>query len=377
MDSRPTRITFKLFFQVLSVYLGGFASFNAVAVDTELFVHTSSISYSEIAPIKQFADSLYGPMIDSGNVAFSSSLFALGQKFRFDPQFGEVHYAIFSRLDYSLKFSPETAMVLYADENGIALDNSQSRDIYLRANHLRASGASVAYEQYPLQNFGYRFQLSYLQASKMIYGDIRGELTSLGRDAQGALDLNYYYSEDVFFDREKNDNRGSGFSSDLYLEWQPTAALNFEFWARDLASKIVWRRQQQTLASATTDRVKVDERGDTQVRAALIWEEVDGRVAQRLPKQFTLKAHYTITNRDSLLLEQFIYDGEAFNRFGYRRYFWDASFGEISYDMTAEAYSVELNMDYLKFGLRTDKFNFDQAKLFGFYLAISAPLKLF
>lgn len=346
-----------------------------LALQTEVYAHSESYSYSEVAPIKQFGSSLEGPMIDKGSVALSTNTVSTGQSFQLKPGAGVFHLALFNRVDYSLKFSHDTALLLYANENNTQLDD-KIHDVYLQANHIDATGLSVAYSGETVSNISYRVNLAYMYAREMIYGGVSGELSSFDADAQGNLDLNYFYSEDVFFDREKSEYSATGYALDLELNWQATDRFSVGFVGKDLISSIRWT-QQQTTATATTDRVSTDANGNTNVRAVLSWQELDGKVNQRLPLQYKLTETYTLTSQDSVMLEQFNYDGTMFHRLGYRRniYKLNSEFSAF-YDITTEAYGFAFNMRYLGLGFTTDNFDFDKAKVLGVNLAVRASLKL-
>lgn len=348
-------------------------SYSANALESKFFMDTQSVSFSEIAPIKQLVDSLKGPMIDRGEVAFSANKVSYGQSFNFNTLRAEIGYAFFSRIDYSLKFSPDTAYIIYSDENNIALENSHSKNVDLRANHIKADGVTLFYTGKQFNYFDYQVGISYLKAKEMLYGRLNGDLTTLDTDTQGNLLLDYHYSEDVFFDREKEKSSAQGYSLDFSVSWQYYRNIRVEFEARDVFSKISWSHQQQTVASANSERMDFDSDGIGIPRAALAWRETNSQVDQELPQQFRLRGQYQFTVRDSVVSDQFIYDGHDFHRLGYRRHFWSQSFASAYYDFTSGALSFEVEIPYFKFAIISDDTDYEQAKIFGFQLSLNAP----
>lgn len=358
----------------LPASLLSFVSPIATALNTTLFVDTHSMSFSEIAPIKQLVENLEGPMIDSGEIAFSTNQITYGQWFNIRPLKAEIALAFFNRVDYALNFTPDTAYIIYADENNIPLDANRSKNVFLHANHIEGHGVSFIYNGKQIENFEYSFGFSYLYASKMIYGKLQGDITTLDADTQGDLLLDYHYSEDVFFDRKSESMSSQGYTVDLSAVWNPTYRFEVAFFAKDLVSKIPWSNQQQTIATATSDRLQQTSQGDASVRAALSWQETNSLVTQKLPKQFTLNGRYALSRFDSIVTNQFVYDGYDFHRIGYRRKFWSDSHFSTYYDIGTEAVSVEVKLPYIAFGLISDSLDLDKAKVFGFQLDLAAPL---
>lgn len=344
-------------------------------LNTEIFIHTESISYSQVAPIKQFADSLQGPAIDRGDKAFTSNSLALGQRVDLPRFGGAIEYAFVTRIDYSLRFSHDTAILFYTKENDIALNGEAIHDVYLDANHIRANGLRLGYIGDWNNSVEYRLHLAYLNADNMLYGKMEGDLTSLENDAKGTLHLDYHYSEDVFFERLPSDLHGDGFTLDIGVTWKVTSRATLDFTARDIVSEITWDEQHQTIANASSNRVNADEQGAIRVSPILTWRETSSTVEQSLPRQFSLFGNYRFSASHAMMLEHFVYDGHDFQRLGYRYHLNERYHISALYDLTAEAYTIEAGLPYLSIGVQMDDMDLEHAKLFGFFVTVKAPLQ--
>ncbi|MBX2859479.1 MAG: hypothetical protein KTR17_12535 [Cellvibrionaceae bacterium] len=332
-----------------------------------------SHTYSDIAPIDQFFDDLRGPKVAPGDHAFTTNAVALGQTVHINDRFGGLRFEVFSRLDYYLQFTPDTAELFWADKNDVPLDRDRAYDVYLDANHMKAHGFKLGYLGSIEDRFSYHIDVSYLYVYEMLVGALAGDLDGLGSDAQGELLLEYYYSDDVFFEREPNDLSARGIALDFGFQWHINNRWQIDFKSKDLYSRIYWREQDFTAAQANSERLSFDEQGLLEVSPALSWLETERNFRQRLPLQVELREMFHATSRDSLELQHYAYDKQWFHRVAYRHRFFSRVSTGLSYNLSSQAKGLDLQTPYLRLRLETDDFDLKAAQHMSFTLGFYIP----
>ncbi|PCK03614.1 MAG: hypothetical protein COA42_20405 [Alteromonadaceae bacterium] len=369
--SRYARISFNIL--TTSCFL--LSTQNLYATEkNHVYQSTESFSFSEVSPIKQFADGLKGPTLDKGGLAITTSQVELGHKIHLSDKLGGISYAIFTRYDYFLEFTNDTATVFYADKNDLPLPQGLDYDIDLEAQHISAHGVKFGYYGSYSKNIDFQIHLSLLEAYDMLEGRLNGVLGGLGDNPSGDLELDYQYSEDKFFDREKSELSANGYSADIDIQWRPLDKFHVEFKGKDLFSKISWKNQDRTVGGATSNRVRFDDDGLLNVSPALSWQESERNIGQRLPMQLKLRGDYNFTGRDTLQLETFRYDTHYFSQIAYRHRFFKQIYLGLSYNFDLEATGFEINTPYFKLKISADDYDYEQAKALSFNLGFYLPL---
>ena len=346
-----------------------FLTQNTFALEKNYFYqNTESFSFSEVSPIKQFAKGLKGPALDDGELAITTSHIELGHKFHINKKIGGISYAIYARFDYFLEFSNDTAIIAYADKNNLPIPEERTYIIDLAAQHIRASGLKLGYHNSYFNNVDIQFYVSLLEANNMIDGRIYGQLSDLSDNPSGELILDYQYSEDQFFDRERSELTAKGYAIDLDIQWRPSPSYHFNIKSKDLFSNIMWKNQDRTVGSATTNRIEFDDEGQLNVRPALSWRESERNLNQKLPIQLTVQGNYNVTNRDTLQLETFRYDTHYFSHAAYRHRFGKKIYVGLSYNVDLKATGFELNTPYFKLNISADNDDYEKAKALDFSL---------
>ena len=336
-----------------------------------IYQNTESFSFSEVSPIKQFAKGLKGPALDNGELAITTSQIELGHKFHINDKVGGISYAIFSRFDYFLEFSNDTAIIAYADKNNLPIPEERTYTINLAAQHLRAHGFKLGYHGSYHNDLDIQLYVSFLEANNMIDGRIYGHLNGLSElsdEPSGELILDYQYSEDQFFDRERSELTAKGYTLDIDVQWRPSPTFHVNIKSKDLFSRIMWKNQDRTVGSATTDRINIGDDGQLNVRPALSWLESERDLNQQLPIQLTLQGNYNVTSRDTLQLQTFRYDTHHFSHVGYHHRFGKKNYLGLSYNIDLKATGFELNTPYFKLSLSADTYDYEQTKALAFSL---------
>lgn len=336
-----------------------------------------SYSYSEIAPIKQVLGDLKGPNVRDGNIAFTTNLIEFGVSTKFDNGKGGFTYALFSRYDYSLTFTSDTAKLIYAEKNDVELEENQHFDIDLTANHLRASGIKIGYLGDVSSDFSFQINVSYLYANALTDGRLWGDVDTgdeLDGSVSGGLFLDYLYSDDALFNREPSGIKGQGYSVDVKLLWDYSSKLHFEVDLKDVSSRIYWRDQHHTTAIASPDTIRYDDSGRLNVRPALTWIEREKNHQQHLPRQIYLLSRYQLSGGGAVEYVRYIYDGEAFDRVGIRRQIADNVMLSSFYDTDTKAFNLGVKTQYFHVAITSDSFKLKKAFSFGFTFGVYVPM---
>ncbi|MFT7561705.1 MAG: hypothetical protein ACI93R_003634 [Flavobacteriales bacterium] len=365
------RSIFATFFSVLYISVGS----NLQAREkSQIYQRTNSFSYSEVSPIKQFANSLEGPAIDAGGVTITSTQFELGNDVYLSEKYGGFSYGLVSRFDYFLEFTNDTAEIFYADKNDVALDQNRTYSIDLKANHVSARGFKLGYLGKITNAFDYQIHMSFINAYSMLVGRLTGELNGLGGDTSGDLVIDYQYSRDTIFDREESELTADGRTVDAAFQWQPTKKLSFEFYGRDIYSEIAWKGQDRTVGGATSNRVRFGDDGLLNVRPALFWQESERDLNQVLPVQMTFNGAYQLNERDTFKASVFTYEEYTFTNMAYsHRFFKNVNVG-LSYNFDLDAVGFEFDTRFLKLKLSMDDYDYTQAKSLSFDLGFYFPI---
>ncbi len=253
---------------------------------------------------------LEGDPVKAGTFAFSTNYYQVGARLH------DWSIAVFQRYDFYAQFSNETAQVIHAARNKIKIDDNQMFQIQLKGTHLRANGLKGGYQIRPAPSVSIDLNLSYLYADGLYEGDLTGELTSSDDGVQGDLNLDYGYSRDIFFKRDRDESLGHGYSVDIGARWEWSDNVVFTVEVSDLLNRVYWSGQPHTAGEATSDTVSYDSNGLIDARPVAEWLEDEKSIIQELPKQYKLNAHYQFLHKWRLLGQVYRYDTHSFHRVG-------------------------------------------------------------
>ncbi|VUD56717.1 hypothetical protein TDB9533_02363 [Thalassocella blandensis] len=357
----------------LLIFGGCFAASHAQALQgqqVEFFSEVSSFSYSDVATIKQTADSLKGPAIRSGEFAVTANYASFGNKIHFANQDNYLGVKIFQRVDYYLEFTPDTAHLIYADQNDIELSGEKDYQVDMFSNSISASGIAAIYGGRPLDQVKLELTLSFMEVDYMNYGRLWGNLNSLSNDAEGKLNLDYHYSDDVFFDREESGEKAKGWSVDVNASWTISPSFDISLASRDLMSEIRWDQQDRTVAQANSDRL-VNTEGQLKVRPALSWIESETDIVQKLPRQIDFRQNYHLNQNNTVGLQQYVYDSRVFFRSYYERSFNRYGRVKTYYDWSVDAFGLAYHSKLFYFDIASDSKDFEKAYTFSLSMGLN------
>ncbi len=336
----------------------------AMGGETEVYSRLESLSFSEIAPIKQLLDDLKGAPVSDGDVAFTHNQFELGYRR------GGWELGYFHRYDYVLNFNSDTARLVYLDKNDIPIEKREHFVVDLQPNHVRSKGLGLGYRFAPRPQVQAAIRLNYLQALEMTEGELSGEVEILDDGYRADLQLNYAYSRDALLGREEERVKGHGVSLDFDLRWPYGESATLQFSGRDAFSWIRYRQLTYTRAVATTNTISFDDDGTLRSVPALSGFEGYRNQIQRLPARYALLVRDHCHAALSCRSELFVFGSEAFARFGIegqvRRLQW-----LLDYDVRARAVGLGLKGSVAELKLRSDAVKWEDAKTLELVASVS------
>lgn len=356
-----------LFF-VLSVH-----SFATAEQEMHPIIYSSinSLNYSESLPIHQLLNDMEGSSIDKGSFAFTHNQFELGYKSH-SYQFG-----VFTRYDYFLEFSPDTAFAFYLENNRLPFPEKKTYKIDLFANELLSKGLFIGKTFKPLNNkeLLLNLRLNYLYANKMTYGSLKGNIKSERNilDEQtltGDVFLDYSYTEDKLLSRPTDSLAAQGFSIDLNLSGKIQEKFIWHVKSKDLYSTIFWENVSHTDAKATSDTFSFDDDGVLITSPAISGKHSNRNIIQRLPIQLNAALIYKQTESLKFGGSIFQYDKHYFPKlnFSYHSHNWGIN---TTYTLNSQALSLGFKTKYLAFSINSDSIDIKKAKTLGFNFSIS------
>lgn len=213
--------------------------------------------FSESAPLREIVWSDYTrPPTASGDLSFLRSRAAAG-----------AHYAGYSiegiwRKDWVFRYHPDTAEILYRDQEDLALQNG--RDYRLDFRPLVMEGRGIRLGAEATEFFGVKLRLaaSIFQVVDYQQGSLTGLVSDpTGSQYEGNAAIDYRYREDLLLDHTSTASIGQGYALDLGLSWTDGryfATVLME----DLLSYLSWDRLPFTIGRVDTDESGFDTRDD-------------------------------------------------------------------------------------------------------------------
>ena len=260
----------------------------------EVYTEADSITFSETLNIGAILDGLEdGQFRDGGQTSFTHNLGAVGVRWKgFD-------IAAIARFDYVADYNSDTIALLIGADNGFELSDGDF-DVDLRVNRAAAFGARLGYQK---SLFRDRVTLSafssLLATSALQDGSLTGNLTLSDdqNDIEGALELDYVFSNDIIFDNEVDAPNGFGISFDLRAEARLTQNLTARIDIGDIWSRIWWDDAPGTVATASTSNVTTNPDGTISVSPFLSGQNFTEDTTTRYFARTHAELTWTATDR--------------------------------------------------------------------------------
>jgi hypothetical protein len=339
-------------------------SFIVPPVSANPYLVLDSFSHSESVPITDAIGDWENPIKD-GDKAFTYNWAEIGATYK---AFG---LGFLSRYDYELQYSPGTAEFYHLVNNKKSLPLNKQYNLDLAAKHTYSEGVRLSY------CFQFKKQLeitiggSYLKGLRLTDGRLRGTATAIAEnDYDFNANVDYYYSEDVLFDRKVDKPDGVGFSIDSLINWRIRQKLNMRLAITDLIGRMYWSNAPNTTATATSATKDYDEDGYVKYNPALSGYETNRDFTQKLYPRVNLKFNYSLDSKTDLVGQIYNFHPGSFYQVGGEYAFNANNRGQILYMFDTNAISLGYMGKYFQFDIMSDSFNIDKAYLFAFKLNV-------
>lgn len=330
------------------------------------YVSLESLSYSEPLPVYAYFDELDGHL-SSGERAFTHNQFEVGVAR------GPWTLGLYTRYDYHLSFTPETAELLHHGENDLPVDANRRYPLELEAQHLFGHGLKIGYTRAVSDDLTLGVSLAYIAGRELIDGDAYGEVTTDDQASfSGAAFVDYHYSEDVLLHRPVDEPRGHGYSVDVRARWQATERLALQVAAYDVLNAIYWRDAPYTSARLTSATVDFDDNGFLNTTPLLAGVEGEENHKQTLPVRTFAAAVYQSNPRLGWSVQHMHVEGLDLLQVGMNFTTSDATRWGLHYDTTAQALLLNAEKNGFKLSLGMDNLDYRRAQ----YLSMAVSLNL-
>ncbi|MGB0467282.1 MAG: hypothetical protein ACPGF7_07125 [Pontibacterium sp.] len=325
-----------------------------------------SFTYSDAYSVRGLLKKLDGA-VEAGERAFTFNRLDVGL------EKGPWQLGLSVRYDYFLEFSEDASLFAYQEERGLPLTAGKHYQMDIDIVHFQGQGLFAAYRWEPDQHLWLQPRISLLTGDKLRDGTISGDtLVATGTAGSSGLLADYYYSQDILFDRKVSEApTAKGITADLAVHWQVSPAFLIEMQVQDLFSYIEWQNAPRTVARASTDNVSLEPDGTLNTTALLSWTESSETFTQRLPVRTTLTGYWAWSDEVSAFAEIFAVGDTRMPRLGAKWRFSDAYMMGL-YDFTSGALGVGAGYKGLSFFIYGDNTDLYQAHSLG--VTLSAKL---
>lgn len=279
--------------------------------------------------------------------------------------FKKIGLSFVKRYEYDLRFSESTAEVYGLVKNKKDLPPGRQFGVDLKAAIFHAQGIRIS-----LNNsfFNNKLQLttglSYLESDYYIDGNLTGKVTAVGKkDYDYNARVNYYYTDDILFDRPLGGTKGRGFTLDVKAEMELLSNWRTSFKITDLVSRIYWDDLPFTNAVATSDRKKYDSKGYVHIDPLLSGTESNKhRVTYELSPRYQFKTNYFFKKYASFFEGFYQYDFFLWNIGG--SVFTCNGQALMKYWPVNRAVTIGYRNKKCSFELTSDHYDFNKIKMF-------------
>lgn len=277
---------------------------------------------------------------------------------------------IFKRYDYEIEFSSDTADFIYRIENKKPLEIGKTYELDLRVRHSYFDGVRLSYDLQPAKHLNLTVGASYLKGQRLTEGSLQGTATALSEnDYDFEFYVDYFYSRDSLFGRKVQSPTGNGYSMDIHILWQPTAAFTTSLTIEDLIGRINWNKAPRTKATATSNVKEYDEDGYVIFKPAISGFETNENFTQTLHRKSTLKASYLIIPDIHLLGRVYNTKVITLAQLGAEYFLNEGESLQFLYMFDAEAITVGYRTQNGSFSVISDSIKFSSAHTFGLNFA--------
>ena len=336
----------------------GFSSYFwfVTSVSANPYLVIDSFTHSESVPIIDIVEDKWETPIKDGDNAFSYNWAEIGATYK---GFG---IGYLSRYDYEIEYSTDTAELYYLVNNKKDLPIDKQYDLFLSAKHLYSEGVRLSYR------FQFNKQLeltiggSYLKGLLLTEGKISGTATVLAEnDYDFTADVNYYYSEDVMFDRKVESPDGVGYSIDTQVKWNVTRDLTMRLGVVDLIGRMYWTDAPNTTAKASSATKEYDEDGYVKYNPVLSGYETNQDYTQTLNPRAKFQVNYSVHSNAAIVGRVYKFEPSTFYQIGGEYIINKNNQLQIFYMFETNAISLGYTGKYIEYELTRDSLDIDKS----------------
>ncbi|MEJ2181195.1 MAG: hypothetical protein P8Y28_12370, partial [Gammaproteobacteria bacterium] len=266
------------------------------------------------------------------------------------------------RYDYDLKFSEDTAEFYYLIDNKKPLPQGREFNLSLDAYNTQSEGVRFSYTHAFQRNSRFNIGLSYLRGIWLTDGSAQGRGVALSEsDYDFQFDVNYYYSEDILFERNVGSPDGEGYSIDFSVDWEITPKFGFNLRVIDLIGRMYWQNAPYTTATASSDNKVYDRNGYLIYNPILSGFEGTDEFTQELEPQIKALINYKLTKKFAALGQIYSFYATNFYQLGVGYTLSRTSALNMLYMFETNAITIGYNMKYFNFSLGSDALDFSNA----------------
>lgn len=326
--------------------------------DWNFFTLFEAKGYSESFSIESLVDGFdeKDVFFSGGDSLFTQNEFVLGVKK------GPWDLSLLARYDLDVAYTPDSAVIVVASERGTALENGPY-DISVDVNEIQSQGLRLGYDWAITDDISVRPRISLMSAHRMTDGMLAGRITLNDEEVtEGAVSLDYFFTEDLIFEREVETQTAFGFTTDLIVDWTIDDGFDVSVGLYDIFSEIYWKDRSATVANATTAISRTNGNGVLIVRPALQGQNIRKNHAQSYTRRGEVKATYSLSEKWRLRQSGYLLDDNFL------------STSEVGYNFSSDFYmganyewalgGIGLNVQWkaLKLGFAVDDLNLSNAR---------------
>ena len=211
-----------------------------------------------------------------------------------------------ARIDYDLRFDPDTAEIYYKVNNEQSLAQGRRYTLDLNAKRFHAHGLRFSFQDELSHGVSLSAGLSLFNTQRLVDGYIRGYATAINdRDYDYRATVDYHYHKDHLFGREVDTpSDGKGVALDIGLAYRSAHGHQLSLNITDLTSRIWWGEVPHTLANVRVAEFIYDENGQIIGKTGSITgvESIRSHTTSLLPR-WHLAGEYAIDEQWHALLD--------------------------------------------------------------------------
>jgi len=338
----------------------------AKASDWGVFTDFDSLTYSEnftiFGLLDGIDDSIFTP---GGEASYTHNQWVVGVRK------GPWELGLLTRYDYIAEYTADAALIAFANEAETEVPNGLY-DINVRLNHSRSNGLRFGYTHSFSEELNVKLQISALAANEIIDGTLVGNIGFIDDEVnEGALAVDYRFTDDLLFLRAVDKPTGYGASLDLIVNWQATDELAFEFSAYDAASRIWWDDLPGTIADATTAISRTADNGVLIVRPTLQGRNLLESYQQTLRARLKLRGEYAIADRWHLSQDIFKTGRNYLAESGVRYEMSSNIYLGTNFEWVSGAVGLNFQWKNFELGFATDSLKWREARYAKAHIGVS------